>query len=68
MKLLQFEKSIVFRFLYLFSHQNRKKCTKYFTKIFDFCIVNLSFDFVVQRNLITKSFSFKLKKIYIQKK
>ena len=75
MKSLQFEKRIVFRFLHLFSHQNRKRCTKCFTKIFDFsakmldfCIVNLSLDFVTQFELKMKSYSFRLKEIYIQKK
>ena len=45
------------------------KALDFSAKVFDFCIVNLSLDFVAQRELkIMKSFSFKLREFYIQKR
>ena len=44
------------------------KALDFSAKVFDFCIVDLSFDFVAQRELRMKSFSFRLREFYISKR
>ena len=75
MKSLKFEKSFVSRLLQLFSHQDRRRCTRFLTKVLGFstkvlgfCIVNLALHIVAQRDLRMKSLLFRLREFYIQKR